>query len=81
MRRALFVIGVAMVLGALGMLGYALYAKQLSDSLVHVLGAVAGSGLIIAALMVDPKTVLSLADKVLAFRRGGAGPTSTGSDS
>lgn len=76
MKRALFVAGLAMAMGALGMLGYALYAKSLTDSLVHVLGGVAGAGLVLAALMTDPQTILSLADKALKFRSGGGSPPS-----
>lgn len=79
MKRALFVAGLAMALGALGMLGYALSAGSLTDSLTHVLGGVTGAGLILAALMTDPKTILSLADKLLALKRlGGGGPPSSG---
>lgn len=71
MKRVLFAAGLGLMLGCLGVLGYTVYAKTLTDTLLHYLAGGVALGLALAALMTDSKTVLALVDRVLAWKRNG----------
>lgn len=75
MRRACIIAGLAIAIGALAVLGYSVYAKTVTDALIHLCGYVIGGGLVLAALMAEPQTILGAADRLLAARKGGSNAT------
>lgn len=78
MRRALFVVGSGACLGALLVLGYAVFSHSLTDPLVHVLGGIAALGLVCVALATDPDKLVALVAQIVKLRSGMAGPPSDG---
>lgn len=65
------VFGLLVAVGGLAALGGHLYAHGVADAAhLYALGGLSAFGLVIAALMADPKSVLAFAQSLAAFKWG-----------
>jgi hypothetical protein len=69
-RNVLFAFGLLIALASFGFFGVAWAMGRVTDDLTHTLGATFFAGLLFSALMTDPKSLLALVDRVLAFKFG-----------
>lgn len=74
MKRILFAVALVLILAPLGLVGYAVVTKVLTDSLLHYLAACIGAGLMLAALLTDPTGLLALVDRAIGAWRGKGTP-------
>jgi hypothetical protein len=70
MRRVLFGFGLVASLSGLFLLGLEVWKGGAHPTHLYVMGGVAAFGMIVAALMADPKTVISVLDRAITLRRG-----------
>lgn len=81
MKRALFWFGFLLAMSGVGLSSFEVVAhRPPHPTSLYLFGGMVGLGAVLMALMADPKSLLALMDRVLAFRFGRSRDSGVGSD-